>query len=129
MYLGETEARPVRLRAISSAFGISEHHVTKVAQSLAKHGYIHTSRGRSGGIWLKMPPNSIVLGMVFRHLEPSLRIAECFNPATNHCPLGGNCSLQAILADARDAFLGVLDRCTLADLLTDPGSFKSLLKI
>ena len=89
----------------------------KVVHRLGLNGYIVTMRGRQGGMRLAQAPAAINLGDVVRHCEDDLRIVECFDPDTNTCPIAGVCALPAILDEALAAFLAVLDRYTLADLM------------
>ena len=89
---------------------LSYHHVAKVAQSLAREGFIVSKRGRSGGVELAGSPEKITLGAVVRAMERGMRLADCAG-----CELRGDCGTSNILAEALAAFLAVLDRCTLAE--------------
>ncbi len=105
---------------IASAYAISEHHLTKVVHRLGQLGLVQTSRGRHGGLRLGRRPEDIVLGQVVRHTEEDLAIVECFDGGC--CPIAGLCELQRALAEALQAFLLVLDRYTLADLVRPRGA-------
>lgn len=105
---------------VATTFGISRHHVVKVVNALAHLGYLETVRGRDGGFALARPATEIGLGEVVRRTEGSMSVVECFAPATNTCPLLPACGLSQVLGDALTAFLRVLDRHTLADLLAEP---------
>ena len=54
---------------ISRAYGISRNHVAQVVHHLGKLGYLHTQRGRGGGIRLALPPREIRLGKLIRQTE------------------------------------------------------------
>lgn len=101
----------IALPAFSAQQGLSYHHVAKVAQALVQAGFAISHRGRSGGIALARPADRISVGEVVRALEKGLRLADC---AT--CALRADCALSGVLAEALEAFLGVLDRYTLADV-------------
>jgi Rrf2 family nitric oxide-sensitive transcriptional repressor len=73
-------------------------------------------RGRGGGISLATSPASINVGRVVR-LSETLNIAECFDAESNTCALAGRCRLEGVFHEALDAFLEVLDRYTLEDLM------------
>jgi Rrf2 family nitric oxide-sensitive transcriptional repressor len=49
-----------------------------------------------------------------------MALTECMG-AGSACPIAGPCGLQSILREALDAFLAVLDRHTLDDLLWPHG--------
>lgn len=114
MYAGVHADRRVTLREIASAYGISLEHLRKVVHQLAQAGYLQTTRGRTGGMMLACPPGEIRIGDVVLALEHELEIIDC---TRQPCPLCDACSLKGVLDDARGAFVGRLNRYTLADLL------------
>lgn len=118
-----------QIRSISDAYHISENHLIKVVQHLVRLGFVQSVRGRAGGVRLAKVPSEINLGDVFRRTEPSLRLVTCFEQETNTCPLIGVCQLQKTFQQALDAFLQVLDKTTLADLIHDPSSIQKRLNI
>lgn len=109
---------------ISDHFEISRNHLVKIVNRMGKLGYVHTIRGKSGGITLKQHPQEIGIGHVVRNMENSLDIVDCSTPP---CPIRGSCKLKGILNNARDAFLDVLDQYTLADLMKNPNQLRQIL--
>ena len=105
---------------IAGAFGISRHHLVKVVNELQHLGYLETQRGRAGGFRLARAPQAIVLGDVVRRTEGTFALVECFDRDADRCPLTPACGLRGALKEASDAFLAVLDRHTLADLVREP---------
>ena len=103
---------------IAEAYGISRNHLVKVVHNLSIQGFIETSRGKSGGLWLGRRPEHINIGAVVRSTEPNFNVVECFDEEKNTCPIIGICKLQTILSKASRAFLRELDNYTLADLMT-----------
>jgi Rrf2 family nitric oxide-sensitive transcriptional repressor len=79
-------------------------------------GFIDTQRGRGGGFRLARAPEKITVGEVVRLTEGPFDLVECFNRATNTCPLIGICKLSSTFAQATRAFLDVLDGVTIADI-------------
>ncbi|MBP6742867.1 MAG: Rrf2 family transcriptional regulator, partial [Deltaproteobacteria bacterium] len=57
---------------------------------------------------------------VVRTTETNLALVECFDPATNTCPIAPACGLKRALWDARNQFLATLDKYTLADVAGHP---------
>ena len=121
LYLGTHDPQPgERLPALADigrAYRISYNHLSKVAQQLAALGFIDAMRGRTGGVRLARPPAQINLGAVVRATESHFNLVECFDPATNTCPIASVCGLTRALLEARDQFLAALDHYTLADVL------------
>lgn len=117
LYAAAHPERVVTTAEIGAAYGISKHHLVRVAHSLRDGGYLALKTGRTGGLALARPPAEISIGAVVRDLEPDLRLVECFDPATSTCPIAPVCGLSGALRDARDAFLAVLDRISLEEAL------------
>jgi Rrf2 family nitric oxide-sensitive transcriptional repressor len=113
---------------IAEGYGISENHLMKVVHQLGLAGYIETVRGRNGGIRLLKEPREINAGEIVRRMEPDFYLATCFNPSGG-CVIEPACILKGVLAQARDAFLAVLDRYTLADLVTPGRELATLLDV
>ncbi len=116
------------IAGIAREYRISEHHLMKIVHQLGRAGYIETVRGRGGGLRLARDPAEIVLGEVVRRTEPDLGLVECFR-SSGTCSIEAACELSAVLGKALQAFLAVLDRCTLADLLGKRPSLERLLRI
>lgn len=126
MYLGAKEDRAAQIHRISEHYGISRNHLMKVVRALGREGYLHTIRGKHGGIYLDRAPESINLGALIRTMESDFALVECFAPG-NQCAITSCCRLTPILAEALNAFLAVLDRYTLADLLDSPAELRTAL--
>ncbi|MDJ1088751.1 Rrf2 family transcriptional regulator [Macrococcoides caseolyticum] len=116
MYIARQEHR-VQIDEIAKFYGISKNHLTKVVNNLATLGYIETTRGRGGGIRIKMTPEEINIGALIRKTEEHFNLVECFDRETNTCPIAGICGLQGVLGEALNAYLSVLDKYTLQDIL------------
>lgn len=115
MYLGAHGGR-ISSSEIARAFGISQDHVIKALQALVGNGILSSLPGRGGGFVLEADPARVRLGDLVRELEPSLAMAECFEPGSR-CPLTPDCELSSALRDAQEAFFRTLDEYTLADLI------------
>jgi Rrf2 family nitric oxide-sensitive transcriptional repressor len=115
IYLAAHPARVVPVSEISAAFGVSSHHLAKVAKDLTGHGYLIARRGRDGGLSLARVPSAIGVAQVVQKLE-SHELLECFDREHSRCRLTGYCRLERALRDARAAFFKVLEGYTLQDL-------------
>ena len=117
LYLATHQDRLVSIREVSRAYGVSHHHLVKVVQRLLEKELIASTRGRGGGLRLNRPPAAINIGALVRATEPHFDLVECFDRATNTCPIDSACGLKGVLRNAQAAFLKVLDDRTLADFL------------
>ena len=116
IYLAAQPARRATIADVSTAFDVSENHLTKVVHFLGRHGWIETVRGKGGGMVLAMPASDIGVGKVVRDTEGAAMPAECFGPEESNCAIVHCCRLKGVLAEAVQAFYAVLDHYTLADI-------------
>lgn len=126
MYLAIQPERETlfRIAEITEVFDLSPNHVSKIVHHLGKLGYLQTIRGKSGGFRLGMAPEKINVGALVRALENSLAPIDCSKP---YCRLTPACQLKGVLAQAVDAYLAVLDRYTLADIVSNQQELRALL--
>lgn len=117
MYCAAHQDRLVTKAEIADCCNISENHLAQVINQLGQLGILHTQRGRNGGMSLGRSADAIRVGDVFRHIEGTLPISECFADADNTCPLTRACRLKSALAEAAEAFYAALDEITLASLV------------
>jgi len=111
---------------VAARYGISRHHLTKIAHDLARAGIVRATRGKGGGLELAREPAQVRLGELVRLLERDLDLADCFEDAVS-CPIREICRFRTALLEARDAFLASLDRWTLADLAGPAGELRRAL--
>jgi len=128
IYLALRPERQVTINDIAGAYGISNNHLMKVVHQLAMAGDVATMRGQRGGLRLGRPAAEINVGAVVRRAEPDLHLAACFGEA-ECCTIQADCVLANLLGEALLAFLAVLDRYTLADLVAHPAALGRLLGI
>ena len=77
---------------------------------------MNSANDRTGGLKLSKNAKEIGIGEVLRAVE-DWRLVECFEPAENTCPIAGGCGLQRVLNEALKAYLSVLDKYSLADVV------------
>jgi Rrf2 family nitric oxide-sensitive transcriptional repressor len=117
LYLAAHPDRVVTLQEVSQAYGVSQHHLTKVVQLLVDQDIVATVRGRRGGLRLNRRPEEIRVGALVRLTEPHFNLVECFDARRNTCPIDPACGLKGVFQEAQRAFFEVLDAHTVADFL------------
>jgi len=127
IYLMSHPSRKVSTREVAEAYGISLHHLTKVAKSLTKAGWLVAARGGGGGLTLAAHTPKTRIGEIVRYTETSCDVAECFTPTTNTCPIIGVCRLKPVLYRARKAFFDVLDTVTIQQIAGNPEELNEIL--
>jgi len=115
LYLAHKKDEMVTINELADFYKISRNHLVKVVHNLGIKGYLHTTRGKNGGLRLARPAHEIVIGDVVRKVEPDFELLECFNRSTDHCVITKTCGLKSVLISARDDFLSTLDLYTVAD--------------
>lgn len=121
-YLGLRADRLCTIGEIADAYAISRNHLMKVVHELGRAGFIDTVRGRNGGMRLARAPEAIRIGDVVRRMEDDFDIVACFGGNASGCVIATDCRLAGMLSESLQAFLGVLDRYTLADLIATPAN-------
>ncbi|APH60030.1 RrF2 family transcriptional regulator [Granulibacter bethesdensis] len=114
IYLSVNQDRVVQIAEIARVYDISHNHLMKVVQGLVSAGLVSSVRGRSGGLLLGRPADQITVGELVRRTEDGFHLVECAG-----CAARPGCQAPSILAEATKAFLAVLDRYTLADVVRD----------
>jgi Rrf2 family nitric oxide-sensitive transcriptional repressor len=107
---------------IARSYSISHNHLIKVVGALARHGAVETIRGRTGGIRLGRPAETITVGEVVRWTEEGFTLADC-----SGCLLSPACGLTGMMAEGAAAMLEVFDSYTIADLLTDKVTLRRMI--
>jgi Rrf2 family transcriptional regulator, nitric oxide-sensitive transcriptional repressor len=127
IYLATQPGRRATIAQIAGAFEVSENHLVKVVHYLGKNGWLANVRGKGGGLELAHVPSRINVGCVVRQTEGATVAAECFSDAGSRCVIARSCRLKGVLGEAVNAFYGVLDRYTLADIVDNRDELATIL--
>lgn len=121
MYLGSVGGPVVTIARLAEDLQVSKNHLVKVVHFMARQQWLHTSRGKNGGIALSKRPVNYAMGDVVRILEQNSvngeRLINCQQPP---CVLLPACGLPFILQQALAQFYQFLNQYTLADVITQP---------
>jgi Rrf2 family transcriptional regulator, nitric oxide-sensitive transcriptional repressor len=120
---------PTTIDEIAERHGINRNHLVKVVFRLGQLGYLHTSRGKGGGIRLADHPAKLSLGKLVRQTERDFALVECFQEQDCQCVIEPACVLKGALRAALAAFFDVLDGYTLADLVRPSRNLARLLAV
>jgi Rrf2 family nitric oxide-sensitive transcriptional repressor len=117
IYLAYKGEELATIKEIADLYGISENHLMKIVNRLARLGYVTTVRGKGGGLRLARASELINVGDVVRNTEETLYVVECLaHDYGGDCRLTPSCKLKSVLRDAQGAFFAQLDRYSLKDL-------------
>jgi len=116
LFLAQNQDKRITIDDISNHYHVSRNHLMKIVHSLSVAGFIHSSRGRNGGLSLGMDASSITVADVILHTEKNMELVECFETGST-CMLESDCVIRHILHRAQDSFIEVLSLFSLADIL------------
>lgn len=103
----------VKVMEISDRLGITQQNTFKIVHMLSRAGLIEAVRGRRGGVRLARPAAAVCIGEVVRAMETlAFDMPEDAGGGTS----AGAAPMTAILDDALEAFIAVLNQHTLADM-------------
>ncbi len=105
--------RHVTVREVAALLPISENHLAKVLQRLARAGLVESVRGPGGGFSLRGDPARITLLDVHEAIEGRLDVAACLFSPPKCC---GGCVLGDALRKANALVRDRLARTRLADV-------------
>jgi len=115
IYLAQKDDELATISEITDFYRISRNHLVKVVHHLAQENFVHTTRGKHGGMRLARAAKLISIGQVVRRMEPSFDLVECFNNNSQPCAVVPICALKEVLHRAVSEFLALLDQFTVAD--------------
>ena len=115
MYLAWRGER-VTAADVAAYFGISTAHVAKVANQLAKFGFVRSIRGVGGGIELARPAGEISIAEVVTAFEGPMHLLDCV-ATSGVCVIESFCKLKRVLSEAERVQLEYLESVSLEEVL------------
>ncbi|MFN3744450.1 MAG: RrF2 family transcriptional regulator [Hyphomicrobiaceae bacterium] len=99
------EGALVKVVDLSASLDITMQNVFKIVHILSRAGLTAAVRGRHGGIRLSRPADTIFIGDVVRAMESTEPTSDA------------SAGVTRVIDDALEAFIAVLDRHSLADMV------------
>ena len=112
------EDAPMTVEEIAGRLHLVKSHVMKLVAKLIKADILHSTRGRSGGVSLARGSTEITVGSVVRAIESDFAVVECMQSKASTCVFAPDCKLRGVMANARSAFLDVLDTQTVESIVS-----------
>ena len=114
--LAASQDTALTVREIAARTGVSEAHLSKVMQRLAKAGLVKSMRGPKGGFVLGEEGLSTSLLAVFEAIEGPIGNSECLLP-TKECPFR-ECLFNGLLGRMTAEFKEYMKTKTLEDIVS-----------
>jgi Rrf2 family nitric oxide-sensitive transcriptional repressor len=102
--------------AVADFFQISQTHIGKVVNHLARLGYVRSIRGIGGGLELARSPDEITIGEVVRAVEGNVHLLDCV-AIEDVCVIQRHCKLRTVLDRAERIQFDYLNTVRLSDIL------------
>jgi len=113
---------PVLISKLSEQERIPIRFLETILLDLKSRALLTSKKGKGGGYQLTRPPSTITLGSLKRLMEGPLAPLPCasetaYRPCET-CEDVEHCEIRIVMRQVRDAIAEVLDRTTLADVIS-----------
>ena len=109
---------PVRLKDVAERQSISVKYLEQIISQLVRAGYVKSIRAPQGGYRLVKAPKEYTVGMILRQVEGNMVPVACLEDEESGCERQSQCVTLRIWKELDEAMRSVLDKYTLADLMT-----------
>ena len=117
MFLGSKRGKQrSTIAAVSGFFRISQAHVAKVVNQLARLGFVRSVRGAGGGIELGREAAQIKVGEVIAAFEGNMHLLDCVG-TEDVCVIQKHCKLRTVLSRAERVQMEYLNGVRLTDII------------
>lgn len=120
---------PVLISEIAQKKNIPLKFLENILLELKKAQILESKKGKGGGYYISKPPAQTKIATVIRIVDGPIALLPCvslnFYEKCKQCD-EGNCGLHDMMAEVRDATLGVLENRTLQDLSPGKESLNKL---
>ena len=114
-------------KQIAAAMGIPGPFLGKIAQQLARAGYIEIVQGAKGGLKLVASPEKLTLLDVVETVIGEIFLNDCLLRPDN-CNRSNSCAAHGVWNRARDQLRETLREASFADLLKENCSLETISK-
>jgi Rrf2 family iron-sulfur cluster assembly transcriptional regulator len=118
LYLAKQPPRKVvRLSEISENEEIPEKFLAKIFQSYTRSGLVRSHRGARGGFSMAKSPDKISVKEILESVQGPIYLTRCLS-GDESCKRKDSCPLRKVWIKAQDYVTNLLDKKTLADLIS-----------
>lgn len=120
MYLSIYDTKVVPLYNLVDMCLSGRPQVVKVTQILRQNGYISSSQGPKGGVWITKDPSTISLSEIVNLFEADFHLTDYFDSSANgEATLARFEVFNDALSNALGSFMSHLEKVTIADVAHD----------
>lgn len=131
MYLAGREEEQVKTRDIAEQARLPKKFLEQILLDLKRGRIITSKQGVGGGYYFLRKPEEVTLAEVYRLIDGPIALAPCvsknFYEPCEDCTDEESCRIRLALLEVRDQTLLVLEKTTIADLVSGEGNSSTLL--
>ena len=113
---------PIPNKLLAERNNIPPRFLEQILLTLQHGRLVRSQKGPEGGYYLARPPQEISLAEAVRLLDGPLAPISCVSETAYEpcgCPDMEACGLRRVMKDVRDVVADIMERTTLADLVTE----------
>ncbi len=114
---GQERTRVVSCDEMASGLSMPFDFLAKILQKLSRGGLIGSKQGPHGGYHLAREPAEITFTDVFRAIDDPVRLVECAELESCHCPRLSICAIIDTMRALHEKITAGFDEATVADLI------------
>jgi len=123
LYLAEKEDQgPILIADIAKSENIPQKFLESILLQMRNKGILQSRQGKGGGYMLGREQKNITFGEVIRMFDGPLAPVSCVSMTAyrkcSECKDEEVCGIRMVMKDVRDAMAEILDKRTLADVVT-----------
>jgi Rrf2 family protein len=115
-YMAIHEEHNMSAAYLHEKLAIPYPYLRQILTSLSKHGFIHSTRGRSGGFTFSKEKGEISLADIIESTEGLESLNKCIL-GFKECPFDQKCALHTVWENTRMGILKILKETSLADII------------
>jgi Rrf2 family protein len=112
----------ILIKEIASSENIPQRFLEGILLDLKNIGILGSKLGKSGGYYLRKPPEEIRMAEIIRHFDGAIALVPCvsekYYEACEHCKDEENCSIRGVFKEIREQTYQKLSNTSLSDLIT-----------
>jgi Rrf2 family protein len=111
---------PILIGTLAERHAIPHKFLEVILLELRHRGLVDSKKGRKGGYFLALPPESVTIGSIVRIIDGPLAPLPCASETAyrkcEECVEERLCGTRMVMKDVRNAIAAILDHTTLADV-------------
>jgi len=111
----------ILIKEIAKSEKIPQRFLEGILLDLKNIGFLGSKLGKSGGYYLRKPPEEIQMAEIIRHFDGAIALVPCasekYYEACEHCKDEQHCSIRGVFKEIREQTYQKLSNTSLADLI------------